>query len=179
MSQSRAYLRSVSPSLVDKYVELGIQSYKEHYVHLWKKNDPSEYLQSNFTTDVLAAELEQSGLYHFIAYGDDRPIGIVKLNALRELHHYPTQDTLLLEKIYFLKQYSGLGYGKTILQEIIDTAHQLKKKWLWLEAMQKGEALAFYLKRGFEIFGETQLTYTNAIEEERPMYVLIKELQAS
>lgn len=179
MSHPRAYLRSVTLSLIDQYVDLGIQSYKEHYLHLWKDNDPSQYLQSNFTKEILSTELGQSGLYHFIAYGDDHPIGIVKLNASRELQPYPPRDTLLLEKIYFLREYSGMGYGKKILQEIIDTAFQLKKRWLWLEAMQKGDALLFYLKKGFEIFGETQLKFSNSREEERPMFVLVKELRES
>lgn len=179
MSGSRAYLRSVTSSLAEKYLELGIQSYKEHYLHLWKNDDPTEYLHSNFTKEILAAELGQSGLYHFIAYGHGRPIGIVKLNALRKLPPFPNRDTLLLEKIYFLKHYSGFGYGTEILEAIIKTALQLKKKWLWLEAMQKGDALRFYLKRGFEISGVTKLPYMNARDEERPMYFLVKELRAS
>ena len=179
MSKPRAYLRSVSSSLAEKYLELGIRSYKEHYLHLWKNNDPTEYLQSNFTKEILSSELGQAGLYHFIAYGHGLPIGIIKLNALRELPTYPKRDTLLLEKIYFLKQYSGFGYGTEILIEIIKTSLQLKKKWLWLEAMQKGNALRFYLKRGFEIIGETQLPYKNARDAERPMYFLVKELGTS
>ena len=55
-------------------------------------------------------------------------------------------------------------------------AKQLDKKIIWLDTMQNGRALQFYLKNGFNIYSETQLPFPESIESERPMYILTKKI---
>ena len=161
------------------YLDLGIQSYNQHYLHLWHNADPSGYFNSYFTEEAIAKEIELDGLMHFIVKRGSDSIGIIKLNDERPLHPFQDESILLLEKIYFLEQYSGQGYGKRALEKIEMLTHDMGKRWLWLETMQKGQAKYFYLNRGFEVLKETRLNYPNAIDEERPMFVLIKDLKAS
>lgn len=176
MTESRVFLKPLRTDQIGLYLELGIRSYKAHYLHLWEDQDPGDYFQANFTPEVVAKEIENPELFHFIAYADSHAIGIVKLNASR---HFPPGNkpaSLLLEKIYLLRSVSGKGHGTRILKEIERLAREMGMEWIWLEAMQKGRALQFYLDKGFEKAGETRLPFPNAREEERPMFILVKPL---
>ena len=160
------------------YLELGMQSYKEHYLHLWQKADPTDYFSTYFTEEAIRTELRAAGLEHFIVKVGSDPIGIVKLNDEKPLPPFPDNKALLLEKIYFLKEFSGKGYGKIALKQIEKIAMSMGKRWLWLDTMQKGRAKNFYFKQGFELLKEIQLHYPNAIDAERPMIIMVKDLEA-
>ncbi len=85
-------------------------------------------------------------------------------------------EALYVDKIYIQKEFTGMGIGKITLDFVTDKAKNLEKRLIFLEAMQKGPALPFYLKNDFKIVGRTQIPFKGAIEEEKPMYILIKEL---
>lgn len=177
MSASELHFVPVSENNSSLYLEVGMQSYREHYLHLWKDSDPSDYFDTYFTEDAIQKELLQDGLAHYILQVGHDAIGIVKLNDLRNLPPFPESKTLLLEKIYLLRNYSGKGYGTIAMARIQHIAKSKGKRWLWLDTMQKGRARNFYINEGFEIVKETQLHYPNAIDAERPMIVFIKDLE--
>ena len=161
------------------YLELGMQSYREHYLHLWQNADPTDYFSTYFTEEAIRKELQAKGLEHFIVRVGSDPIGVVKLNDEKSLPPFPDNSALLLEKIYFLNAFVGKGYGKIALKQIEKIAASMGKRWLWLDTMQKGKAKNFYFQQGFELLKEIQLHYPNAIDAERPMIVLVKDLRAS
>ncbi|WP_435623026.1 GNAT family N-acetyltransferase [Flagellimonas sp.] len=82
----------------------------------------------------------------------------------------------MIQKIYLLQEHSGKGYGYQLLEILEDYARNLGKRLVWLDTMQNGTALNFYLKNGFVIHKKSRLALPNAIEEERPMLVLTKEI---
>jgi len=84
---------------------------------------------------------------------------------------------MLLERLYLLQEYSGKGIGKQALDFVTDEALKMGKRVLWLDTMRKGPALLFYRKHGFVVLEEKTLHYPDSIEEERPMYILIKSLK--
>jgi ribosomal protein S18 acetylase RimI-like enzyme len=47
---------------------------------------------------------------------------------------------------------------------------------LWLAAMQKGPALNFYKKNGFNIHSTTEIKFKQAIKAEKPMFIMIKKI---
>ena len=144
----------VTRSNSEQYLDLGKQSYREHYLHLWHNGDPSDYFNIYFTTDAIRNELQATQLKHFIVQVGADPIGIVKLNDKKSLPPFPDDQSLLLEKIYFLEKFSGKGYGKVALRQIESIARSMGKRWLWLDTMQKGKAKNFYFDQGFEIHKE-------------------------
>ena len=176
MLSSELQFIPVTAANSEHYLELGKQSYREHYLHLWQDGDPSDYFSTYFTQEAIHKELASEKLQHYILQVAADPIGIVKLNNERSISPFPQNETLLLEKIYLLNQYSGKGYGKVALGQIEEIAKVMGKRWLWLDTMQKGKAKNFYFALGFEILKEIQLHYPHAIDAERPMIVLIKDL---
>ena len=160
----------------DCYNTIGSKAYNQHYLHLWPNGDSTPYIQSNFTNKVLEKESLDSNTSLFILYQNKLAIGILKMTFNKSLGKYSEEDALYVDKIYILKECTGSGIGKKVLQFVTLRAKELGKKAIWLDAMQKGPALNFYLKNGFEIHGETSVPFKNAIEKEKPMYVLVKRI---
>ena len=161
---------------IHDYLETGRQGYRDHYCHLWPGGNPNPYLTRNFTREILLQELGGPGLIHWIVYVDDRPAGICKLDLERKSGTFHPGRALFLEKIYFRKEFTGKGLGSRVLQEIFALARREARTGVWLEAMQKGPALAFYEKHGFKILGPTAVPYPEVLEAEKHMWVLGKDL---
>jgi len=175
-AENSIHLRPLEEAGIDLYIQLGRDTYNEHYLHLWKGGIPSEYFQTYYTREKVRSELRDPKLSHFIIFLEETPIGIVKLNAevLSEINLGPS--SVLLEKIYILNAYSGKGIGAYIIKLLEDQLKRQGDRTMWLETMKKGRTLSFYQSQGFEIIGEKQLHYQNIKDEERPMFILSKKL---
>lgn len=160
----------------DSYIEIGKKAYDQHYLHLWKNQDSSPYHESSFTRDVLQKEATDDATELSIIHYDGEAAGVLKIIKDSPIHPYSAEDALLLEKIYILKGYTGKGIGKEVLDFTEQRAKELRKKIVWLDTMQNGPALHFYLAYGFEIHSETKLHFETVHDRKRPMYQLVKTL---
>ena len=170
------YLQSVTPEYINTYIETGIQSYKQHYLHLWENEDPTPYLSTSFTPEILEQELADGNAENFLVKVDNTVIGIVKLILDKALDEYDAHSALLIQKIYLLREFSGKGYGQQLIAQIETYAKKLGKTLIWLDTMQKGQAIHFYQKNGFSIYKASELKLPHAVQEERPMWILTKAL---
>ena len=159
---------------IQDYLETGIQAYIDHYCHLWPEGDPSPYLSRNFTENILRRETWDSSLLHWVVYVNRQAAGICKLDLERESGDFYPSQALFLEKIYFRSAFTGKGVGRRIMRRIEKVAHRNAKRGIWLETMQKGPALAFYQKQGFQILGPSAVPYPEVLEEEKHMWVVGK-----
>ena len=146
----------VTEKTLEKYVDVGVKSYCEHYLHLWENEDPTPYISHGLTTE--------------------ETVGILKLVKNCGIDEISDADALKAEKIYLLKEHSGKGIGKQLLQFIEETARGLNKKVVWLDAMQKGKPVHFYQKNGYVIKRESEVVLPNAKPSEKPMWILTKTL---
>ncbi|MBT8236250.1 MAG: GNAT family N-acetyltransferase [Bacteroidia bacterium] len=169
-------LSPLDKTRIDLYIQLGKQTYNEHYLHLWKDGIPSEYFEAYYTPEKVQTEIGDTNLSHFIIELEQRPIGIVKLNAIEKSELVTERPSILLEKIYLLNAYSGKGIGRVVIRKIEELLRNQGVKALWLDTMKKGRTLSFYKSQGYHILGEKLLHYTQIKEEERPMCVLSKSL---
>ncbi|SFR50941.1 Acetyltransferase (GNAT) family protein [Robiginitalea myxolifaciens] len=167
-------LRQLEPndSAIATYVQTGRSGYRDHYCHLWPKGDPWPYIDRNFTTPIVSSEVGREGLSHWLVYWNNEAGGICKVDSGKAYPGFLNRQSLYLEKLYFRKACTGKGIGGSMLEFLRDFALKAGKTGIWLEAMQKGPALNFYLKNGFEIIGETQVPYPEVVPEERHMWVL-------
>ena len=104
------------------------------------------------------------------------PAGICKLVLGKDYGSMPPGSCLFIEKIYFKNSFTGQGLGSIMIREICRLGLETGKKFLWLEAMQKGPALSFYLNHGFKILEETRVPHPEVLEEEKGMWVMGREL---
>ncbi len=164
------------PSLYDEYIEIGTKAYNQHYRHLWPNGETSAYIQSSFTKEVLLKEEQDENTNLYLIQTNGGYAGILKITLHKAITNYNKSEALYLDKIYIQKEFTGLGIGKETLKFVIKQAKNLTKKAVFLEAMQKGPALPFYISNDFKIVATTQIPFANALEEEKPMFVLLKEI---
>ena len=90
-------------------------------------------------------ELEIDGLdgeaKHVLAFVDEVPIGTGRI--LSDGH---------IGRVAVLKNYRGLGIGKSIMKELVKCAQDLSLKKVWLSS--QWHAHSFYLDLGFVCVGE-------------------------
>ena len=169
-------LEPVTPGTMETYISVGKKSYREHYLHLWENENPAPYIANSFTQEVVENELADPNVVNYLVRMGNSVVGIVKLIKDHSLDELSEKESLLAQKIYLLKAYSGMGIGKKVLQHIEDYARGLDKKVVWLDTMQKGSPIHFYLKNGFKIKKESALKLPGAKPSERPMWILTKQL---
>ncbi|WP_165395225.1 GNAT family N-acetyltransferase [Flagellimonas allohymeniacidonis] len=172
----QVHLESVTSDSVDIYIKVGEKSYRQHYLHLWPNEDPTNYISTSFTRDVVSEELKDSNMENFLVKTDEDIVGILKLIWDKALDEYSAEKSLLVEKVYLLNEYSGKGYGAQLFDLIEVYAKKLGKTLIWLDTMQKGAQLNFYQKNGYEIKRASLLTLPGAKEEERPMWIMTKKI---
>lgn len=165
----------LSPGSFDTYITVGTEAYNQHYLHLWKHQDSSPYIQSSFTYEVLTKELPDTNNEHYIIYNKEVPIGILKLIVDSAFNGHNSDDALLLQKIYILHAYSGKGIGSQVIAFVKERAKGHHKKIVWLDTMKNGPAYFFYRKHGFKVATQSLLEFPGLIETERKMYQMYLE----
>jgi GNAT superfamily N-acetyltransferase len=169
-------LEPVRPETRETYCLLGEKAYRQHYLHLWPKEDPSPYMKTNFAVMGVLKELKNAQNLLFIIRMDGEGIGIAKLVRGRTLPGMELPEPIYLEKVYLLKKHTGKGYGTQVLSALHAVSSREGGKSIYLLTMKKGRALAFYQKLGYRILREEKLPFENAIPEERGMYLLARAL---
>ncbi|WP_339838279.1 GNAT family N-acetyltransferase [uncultured Maribacter sp.] len=164
------------PSLYNNYITIGTKAYNQHYRHLWPNGDTSTYIQNSFTKEVLLKEEQDKNTVLYLLKLDGIYVGLLKINLDMAVAELSKSQALYLDKIYILKEFTGLGIGRETLKFIENKAKELSKKAIFLESMQNGPALPFYLANNFSIINTTKVPFENVIEEEKPMFVLLKKI---
>ncbi len=165
----------VTLETMNTYIEVGTQSYKEHYLHLWENQIPT-YLTTSFTKKVVQKELSNPNCRNYLVKSQYKNAGIIKITVDQAWGEWNSGEALYLHRIYLLKNTTGKNIGTTTLNFVENLAMKQKKKIIWLEAMKKGNAKEFYHKNGFEVIGDAEITLPGVLQEEKEMWVMGKRL---
>lgn len=122
-------MEKVRLATMNTYISVGQKSYREHYLHLWKYEDPSPYISQNFTTSVVQRELSDPNCLHYLVKLEKVTVGIVKLVRDCALDELSPSEALNAEKIYLLKDFSGQGLGKKYWNGLKTSHMVFTKKW--------------------------------------------------
>jgi len=161
---------------INDLLQVARQSYQEHYPYLWF-DEGEGYMQASFNSDKFDDELSNPNSAFFLLYEEDKPVGLIKLNINSATGSFSADTALELERIYFIKEAAGKGFGKVAIDFVLNFALQRNKRIVWLKAMDSSDAVEFYKKRGFQITGEFELSYPNLRPEFKRMYVMVLGLE--
>lgn len=151
-------IRKIELSGLQELREIGIKSYVPHYAHLWKPGGVEWYLNRCFGVEVLQKELTDANIEYYVISGAEKNIGILKLVLQKPLPHSNVENALYLEKIYFIKESTGKGFGKKLIDFTLYRAGELNRQCVWLMAMDtSAKPIAAYERAGFEISAPTRL----------------------
>lgn len=166
----------ISAATIGTYIDVGTQSYCEHYLHLWEKQDPQAYLSISFTKEVVKKEINDPNCLNFLVKSQNESAGILKISKDVRWGDWSEKDALYLHRIYLLKSATGRTIGKAVLDFTEKLARDLQKKIIWLEAMKNGKAKSFYLRNGYTTIGESNILLPGVLEDEKEMWVLAKRI---
>lgn len=170
------HFEPLTPANFNRYISIGTKAYNQHYLHLWPNGDSSPYINNSFTREVLKNEERDENTRLFLINLNNECIGILKFTISKEIGLISKENGLYIDKIYIINKACGFGIGTKALTFVLLRAKELQKSLVWLEAMQKGPALNFYQKNGFTIYGKTEIPFKQAIESEKPMFIMTKEV---
>jgi GNAT superfamily N-acetyltransferase len=170
------HFEPLTPQTYHEYIKVGTRAYDQHYVHLWPNGNSTPYISTSFTIEVLKKEEYDTNTLLYLIKWNGVSVGILKFSINSALGSFSSKEALYVDKIYLLKEHSGKGIGKKTLQFVQLRAKEMGKKIIWLDTMQKGPALNFYLQNGFDIHGKSQVQLPTILEKEKDMYNMIKRL---
>ena len=173
-------IRKVGLDNLQDLREIGIRSYLPHYSHLWKPNGIEWYMERCFGEEFLRNEISNPNVEYYIVESKGEKIGIMKLVLKKTLPDSEIENALYLEKIYFIKEWTGKGVGRKLIEFALRRASELKRDCVWLEAMDTAaKPIKAYEKSGFTIHSYTNLgnEFDLMKEEFRGMVVMKKHLR--
>ncbi len=165
---------------LDELRKIGIDSYQPHYAHLWKNGGIEWYQERCFGEEFLINELADRNVEYYIAESGGNNVGMMKLVLHKPLPDSNAENALYLEKIYFVKEWTGRGAGAKLIEFAVSRAAQLNRECVWLMAMDTSEKpIAAYRKSGFAIQSYTNLGAEFGLmkEEFRGMVVMSRFLE--
>lgn len=145
-------LRKVGLADLQELRDIGIESYVPHYAHMWKPGGLEWYLNRCFGDDFLQKELVDPNVEYYIISSEEQNIGILKLVLQKPLPDSKIENALYLEKIYFIKEWTGKGAGREFMDFTFERAKQINCDCVWLVAMDTADKpIRAYEKAGFTI----------------------------
>ena len=139
----------------DILVKLSKQCFLESHGHSASKQDVDTFINLTYNKNAYTKELEdEKNIYHLL-YDDNKVAGYSKVVFNKTFEGKNWNTSTKLDRLYFLKEFYGLGLGKTLLDFNIEISKKNNQKGMWLAVwIENLRAVAFYKKMGFEISGE-------------------------
>jgi ribosomal protein S18 acetylase RimI-like enzyme len=159
---------------IKKIAALGRETYSQHFSEIWSGQGLENYLEDHFSRMVLEAQLKTDLVQYYIPVYKKQDAGIVKIKLQSQIPAPPFDQGFELEKIYLLKNFTGLGLGKQILSLADDLAAKAGEKFLWLDVLKNNiRAKKLYHSMGFDTVGE--INFTTDIQK-IDMWIMRKQL---
>ena len=147
-------LNFISIESLSKLVKLSVQTFEETFGHKNTKENMAWYFKTKMNSEQLKKELLHPNSDFYWILFRKKIIGYLKLNfndAQTEVVNLG--ESFEIERIYILSNFQRKGFGKDVLSKAISLGKNKGFSYLWLGVWEQNEnAIAFYAKKGFEIF---------------------------
>jgi ribosomal protein S18 acetylase RimI-like enzyme len=148
-------LKKITTNDIDQLQIIGRQTFYETFSAGNTGENMRKYLDEEFTTEKLTAELNNKNSEFYFAINDTNVIGYLKLNSGQSQTELKDDKAVEIERIYVLKAYHGKNVGQLLCEKAIQTAKQKNADYVWLGVWEENpRAINFYRKNGFIAFGK-------------------------
>ena len=142
------------------------ETYTTYFSDYWEKNGLELYLENQFGTSNLKADLDNKAIGYYFINLNSEAIGFLKINFEAAIEEFGMEGACELEKMYIYPKHKGKGIGKIALNLIIDNIRNQKKKLLFLDVLDTNEGgIIFYKKLGFKFHSKTHVKAQHFIPE--------------
>jgi GNAT superfamily N-acetyltransferase len=146
--------------------------FRDTFAHLYRPEDLSIFLES-FGVSDWEKQLDDPAFACRIAEADGEPTGYVKLGPLK-LPVEEDSHALLLDQLYILKPYHGVGIAHALMDWTLEEARRRGAARLYLTVyVENHRALRFYDRYGFEAVGRYDFMVGNHADEDVIMRKLL------
>ena len=168
-------VRKVGLSDLEELRDIGIKSYVPHYAQMWKPGGLEWYLNRCFGDEFLQKEIVDTNVEYYIISAADKNIGILKLVLRKTLPDSKIENALYLEKIYFIKEWTGRGVGRETMNFAFEHAQEINSDCIWLVAMDTADKpIKAYERAGFTIHSHKLLDFELLKDEYKGTFVMKK-----
>ena len=169
-------IRTAIPSDCKILSELCRKTFYETWKPVNTEEDLQKYMNEAFELKKLQEDIEANKINtFFIAFIDQVATGYLKLRRDRTYDEFKNQRVIEIERLYVLKEGQGKKIGKELMDECVKVAIAGNYKWIWLGvAVDNIKAINFYMKYGFNIFGEKIFKLGEALDTD---YLMKKEIR--
>ncbi|MES1197670.1 MAG: GNAT family N-acetyltransferase [Chitinophagaceae bacterium] len=147
--------------------ELSRQTFYETYAAHNVKEELDAFMSETYTKEALMKEVGAPGNVFFLAYDDDEAVGYLRLREHNDPKELVGLSVIEIARIYVVKKFIGKGIGKALMEKSISFAKENNKNIIWLAVWPKNKpAIDFYIKCGFEKFGEQDFVFGKEIQKD-------------
>lgn len=159
---------------VDAVIGIGVDTYREHFSHIWSPHGLDAYLARDFDRYEVARQLGSDDTRYLLAERAGSVLGFSKMRYPRPplvpIEGVIPAGGIELQKIYFRAAAVGQGIGTQLLLATIALAATLPTEPLWLCVLHRNpRARALYERHGFLVAGDHAIPTDLAAE---PMWIM-------
>lgn len=158
----------------ERLIELSRRTFFDAFASRNGEAQMASFAEKAFTRESFDQQLANPYSEFYYALVDGVTAGYIKLNFNTAQTELQDMQAMELERIYVVEQYQGRQIGARLLQFAINTALEKKLRYVWLGVWdQNHDAIRFYQKHGFRLFGSHPFWLGN---EEQTDLLMKKEL---
>lgn len=161
------FIRLATTDDAELIADLSRDTFRETFAAENSKEDMNKFLNEQFTKGRLMMEVGEPENIFLLAYVDDEVAGYAKLRDGRKPDELQRDQCMEIARLYVLKDQSGKGVGRQLMNNALDIASELKKNVVWLGVWEKNErAIRFYKHFGFEKFGQWEFLLGDDVQND-------------
>jgi ribosomal protein S18 acetylase RimI-like enzyme len=177
MTEPVIIIRPALPGDAAALSELSTTTFVDTYAAYNTAEDMQLYIDTYFTPQRITEEINSSTIQYFIAYINNVPAGYIKMRTGENPPELSGIKNIEVERIYVLPTLKGMKIGKQLINHALLVARQQHYEVLWLGVWQENKnAIAFYNKMGFTIFGEHDFILGTDVQKDWLMKITLSEV---
>ncbi len=145
-------IRKATSADADQIVKLAHQTWWPTYSEILSTEQISYMLSAIYLSDKVADQIATHSQVYVILEEDGEPVAFASYSVREE-----DTEVYKLQKLYCHPTTQGKGYGKALINYVVDVVQQAGKKTLELNVNRGNNAKAFYEKMGFAVAYEEDI----------------------
>ena len=152
---SQLSIRKATLVDIKELQEISIQTFTETYSSFNTQKNIDLYISESLSATQLTSEIKNNASSFYMVYLEINLIGYLKVNMSGAQTELVDSISIEIERIYLLKKHQGKGYGKNLIDFVIEIASNDNLYRIWLGVWSKNKkAIEFYKKLGFIKFDQ-------------------------
>ena len=131
-----------------------IDSFLVPHGHAAPKDYIDDYISRNFNSESIKDDISNPDNQYYVLLYEKKIVGFSKVIFNFKNENIFENNVTKMERIYLLKEYYGLGLGKSLFNFNVKIAKENNQVGMWLHVwIENKRAIEFYKKMGMKYVG--------------------------